>query len=123
MGNRRIGERFPPDDNDLSELAWVPLGWRRWLRKPDEMALLVELSITGASVLAAPGRVVGERVHVKVRSGGGVVEVRNVAKTSNPALCRYGVCFVALDDVLTGIVSDTVAAHQPERKWGWTFVD
>jgi hypothetical protein len=77
--------------------------------------------VTGASVLAAPGVAVGDLVHVKVRGGGGVVEVRRAVQCTEPELCRYGVRFVALDDIFAGLVADTLGAHRPGREWRWEF--
>jgi hypothetical protein len=116
--NRRIGERYKVDVRDV---AWVPLGRRRLVRRRPQTARLVDLSVTGGSVLAAPGVGVGDLVHVKVGGGGGVVEVRRAVECADPELCCYGVRFVALDEVFVGVVADTLAAHRPGREWRWEF--
>jgi hypothetical protein len=118
LWNRRIGERYVVD---LRELEWLPLGRRRFSRRRAEMARLVDLSVTGASVIALPGVAVGDLVHVKVAGGGGVVEVRRAIDCTDTASCRYGVRFVALDEILAGMVAGTLAKHRPGREWRWDF--
>ena len=82
-----------------------------------EIALMVEMSAKCASVLAAPGVVIGDLMQVKVHGGGGVVKVR--ARSTAPIRCcaakRPG---SSRSRFFAGIVADTVAEHRREPNGG-----
>src|SRR5687767_4430384 len=77
---RRVGERFP---------AAVGLRWRlqgRWGRRR-QPAMIVNVSLTGAQIRAVvdDAIAIGSLVDIKIRNGRGVVEVRRIDISHDPA--------------------------------------
>ncbi len=119
--NRRIGERVP---HRLDEIEWRPPTPRRLFRGAPKplTAQLVDLSVTGARVLApeVPALSRGTRVQICVRGHHGVVEVRRIEPSTVDGLTTYGVEFVVLDDGLTELVGQVLSRRKPDADWRWT---
>ena len=122
MMNRRIGNRHAVDVRNVS---WLPQQHRRKqfrLRKATPLTgRLVDLSFTGASVIAPRGISVGERVTIAVGNRRGIVAVRRSTPIAGSPFERYGVEFLALDDGLKDLIARTLDAHVRENEWRWAI--
>lgn len=118
--NRRIGDRRPVDIRDVS---WSPCQdprRRTRLRKPAPFtARLVDLSFTGASVVAPRGTPVGAQVAIAVDNLHGIVVVRRSTAIAGTTLARYGVEFHILQIGLRELVARTLDTHDPNHEWRW----
>ena len=113
---KRLGKRQSTPD--------ITIGWRtdhearKGLRmKPDpQEGLIVDLSVTGAGVLAptADDLRPGMRVKVSFRGEDGSVIVRRVSPTTDPAVTRYGVSFQDFDQRLLNAVNAVLAESRPD---------
>ena len=116
--NRRIGTRHQVD---LGEVSWLPVGQRRGLRRPRaQAARLVDLSVTGAAVIAPPGTEFGRLVRLEITGGfGATVRVQRVSAVDHER-SRYGVQFISQDPGFVDTVNRTIDAHRPDTDWQWT---
>jgi hypothetical protein len=111
--DRRIGQRVR-----IIDLAWtweVPRPRGRFTIGPTrlmlEQAKVVNLSVTGAGLLAPQNKAVhpGLRLAFLVGEATGVVQIRQVRSTFDEHSSYYGVRFVMLDDDLRRTLYDIVA--------------
>ncbi|MCU1345462.1 MAG: hypothetical protein JWL70_1728 [Acidimicrobiia bacterium] len=110
---RRIGQRVR-----ITDLAWtweVPRPRGRFALGSARLVLqearVVNLSVTGAGLLAPHNKLLhpGVRVAVLVGETAGVVQIRQVRSTFDEDSSYYGVRFVVLDDDLRRVLYDLVA--------------
>jgi len=111
--DRRIGQRVR-----ITDLAWtweVPRARGRLTIGPTRLVLqqakVVNLSVTGAGLLALQNRAVhpGMRLAFLVGKATGVVQVRQIRSTFDEHSSYYGVRFVMLDDDLRRLLYELVA--------------
>jgi hypothetical protein len=122
MMNGRIGVR---NHVDVRDVLWLPEGDERGrfrLRRPAPLtATLVDLSFTGAALIAPAGVQVGRRVSIAVGQGQGIVTVRRSVPLRGTPLEQYGVEFLSLDNELRDVIVRTLDAHDPETAWRWSI--
>ena len=115
--DQRIGDRIPVD---IDGVAWLPPMRRRsFLRRSSlHTARVVEFSLSGAGVLAPAEPLVpmGQLVTMVMNGHRGTVKVRRRVATDDPAIARYGVEFVELDEAFREDVRAKFAEACPERK-------
>ena len=121
ISHRRSGERLRVE---LDEIGWEPPGRprRRFpMRLPVQTARVIDMSITGASVIAPvdPPLTVGQRVTIRFGLHSGIVEIRHIEQTSDRAMTRYGTQFVMLDKPLQDLVAASIAVHRPGTEETW----
>jgi hypothetical protein len=68
--------------------------------------MIVNISLTGAQIraVADDAIAIGSLVDIKIRNGRGVVEVRRIDISHDPAIAHYGVRFVELDVPLKDLI-------------------
>lgn len=112
---RRIGRRTPIEP---VELQWIAPQVRRGLRRREptpQRAQLVELSVSGAMILAPGGDTQpGHVVEILWNGHSGTVIVRRVTPTTTPDLGLFGVEFKQWDVQLRDLVSQTLGRQRPE---------
>lgn len=119
---RRMGERVSPSDLTL---LWCPpgtkVGARRGKKQP-AVARVVDLSHTGAQVMArADDRVQrGASLDIILRDVPCEVRVRWIRPTSNPEVLAYGIEFMrpprALTDIITEVFAEVYAREGLELR-------
>lgn len=117
--NQRIGDRVPVD---VDGVEWQPAGPRRSRFKRTRLvARIVEVSVSGAGILAPaePHVPLGQIVTIVLNGRQGSVCVRRRERTADPAVIRYGVEFVSLDNPLIEIVNAKLAEVRPEAAYYW----
>jgi hypothetical protein len=114
--SRRIGQRLRTAE--LSLVWEVPRPRPRLSFMPRKTMLqdakVVNLSVTGAGLLAPPndGLRVGIRVTVKIGGAIGVVQIRRMGATYDEGLVYYGVRFVVLPADFSRIVYDMLGSER-----------
>ena len=110
-GNRRIGERTAIEPTDIT---WLPVQKKPRLRRrtKPKPALLVQLSVTGAGVVAPADFAVhaGTRAVIEIDGLHGLVEVRHIEPSNDPFMSLYGVEFLSLDPKLSQRINRTLSA-------------
>jgi hypothetical protein len=105
---RRVGVRVPVGG---CVVEWAPPRKHRFARRPTAaLAQLVDVSVTGAAVLAAPGVSEGAVMEIRRDGGEGLVEVRRVTHDLSGGHTKYGVAFVWLDPGMQAQVYELVEA-------------
>ena len=121
LGERRIGERFQIHEprlgwNVLQKSGHAPFARRR--RRPMPECRFLDVSVTGARILAPVGRDlhVGSRITLDYDGEPTTVQIRRV-EPYNRAFSVYGVSFVELGPYLQQIVyaADDGPARRHER--------
>lgn len=119
---RRVGSRH--------SVAWLEVGWRYWIGPPEEggsrpvgtaTGHLVDVSVTGAGVMAPASPYVGVGVAVALDFAGlhGGVVIRRVDAVNGEASARlYGVEFLDVHSELGVALGDAfVARHSELPEW------
>ena len=119
-GNRRIGERVTITP---VAVAWMPAitenrRGRRGRRRSPQPAYLVELSVSGARIVAhSRSRIeVGTWMELDVQGHHGVVEVRRIEDTDNRSAFVFGVVFILLAPELQQRIYRTIALSRSRRR-------
>ena len=112
---RRIGVRVPADG---IEVRWVPTPDVIDLRDDAFLGRVVEVSVTGAAIVASSRLPVAVSSQARVRFGDteSTVTVRHVSPTENDAVARYGIEWSRLEDPLRELVFGTIADATPARR-------
>ena len=118
--DRRLGSRIPVAVD--APVSWLPLTPAKRFRRPrqPQRAWIIDLSVTGARINAPTDRPIvrGSHVEIEVNHARGIVRVRRIDATANPAMALYGVEFLQLDPPLQDLMSKTLAAHRPNQpRW------
>jgi hypothetical protein len=100
---RRIGTRVPVEG---VEVTWRAVSRER--RRPGTVARVVDLSVTGIGLVAAPGVPAGSTMELEHAGGRALVDVR-WSEAVDPVRARYGCAFAALDDAFEDWVHRVVA--------------
>ncbi len=117
--NQRIGDRILVD---VDGAEWQPAAQRRSLfKRPQLTARVVEVSVSGAGILAPaePHVPLGQIVTIVLNGKAGTVYVRRRERTADPATLRYGVEFVSLDNPLAELAKSRLAEVLPEPTYFW----
>jgi len=109
MDERRVGRRVEIDGEPVT---WIvdPPGWKIWLTKEECEGRIVDLSVSGAGIVA-PGDLgleAGTIVGIRFRDHDGIVIVRRVAESDEEGQAYYGVMFHQLHPAVERWVHDTV---------------
>ena len=94
-------------------------GWRRRVEIEEgatfEDAELVDLSMTGAGIIAPfdPTLVEGSSVRVEWGGSRAVVEIRQIGAGPSTGASHYGVVFLDMDHDFERQVADYIGAHRP----------
>lgn len=112
---RRIGVRVPTDG---IEVRWIPGPDVIDLRDDAFLGRVVEVSVTGAAVVASSSLPVEVAAHARLRFGDteSTVTIRHVSPTENEAVSCYGVEWGRLEDPLRELVYGAVADATPARR-------
>ena len=117
--NQRIGDRIPVY---VDGVEWQPVAPRRSLfKRPRLTARVVEVSVSGAGILAPaePHVPLGQIVTIVLNDRAGTVHVRRRERTTDPATLRYGVEFVSLDNPLAELAKALLAEVRPAPTFFW----
>jgi hypothetical protein len=103
--SRRLGERLGVHGVVLS---WNTRGRRRprWQRRPFPEADVIDVSVTGAQLLApeSPWIQVGQLITVAAGGAVGTVRIRRIVPVTNGPLCMFGVEFIDLEPALQALL-------------------
>ena len=116
---RRIGRRRAVVDH----ITWEPQLPKRLFRRASwEQATIVEISVSGARVLARANEAITRRSRISIGFGSdrGLVEVRRVEAAPDKSMAFYGVQFLWLDDNMQRLFDDAAAVEAPaDLDWRW----
>lgn len=112
---RRIGARVPTAG---IEIRWVPTPDVIDLRDDAYLGRVVEVSVTGAAILASSRLPVDISSQARLRFGDteSTVTIRHVSPTENGEVSRYGIEWSRLEDPLRQLVYGAVADAAPARR-------
>lgn len=120
---KRLGERIP--------LGEVLVGWRvdevvpgrlRDRQRPTELGRLLDVSVSGAAIIAPYAQEMrpGRPVAIRLGDADGVVRIRRVAEIDDPDWRLYGVEFVESDLELRDWINGLLDAQRPSSaELGW----
>jgi len=112
--SRRVGDRLAVQG---IVLGWNTKGRRtpRWKRQPFAEADVIDVSVSGASVLAPDDRSILLNQKVTVTAGGalGEVRVRRIVPVSNGQTAVFGVEFVSLEEPLEALLYSRLGSLGP----------
>lgn len=114
---RRIGRRFDAPRNRIAWRLGRPVRGVPWLRRRSEVGLLVNVSVSGAGVLAPDCMDLepGSRVTIGFEGTTGQVIVRRISSCGDESQNLYGIEFAEPGSPLTSIVYDTFLAESEGR--------
>jgi len=114
---RRIGRRFDAPRNRISWRVDRPIRGVPWLRRRSEVGLLVNVSVSGAGVLAPDCMDLqpGSRVTIGFEGATGQVIVRRISSCGDESQNLYGIEFAEPGSPLTSLVYDTFLAETEGR--------
>lgn len=114
--SRRMGERLAVHGVVLS---WDTRGRRspRWKRRRFDEADVIDVSVSGAQLLAPDNQriAVGHRVTIVAGGAIGVVRVKRIAPVTHGPLAIFGVEFVTLEPALEALLFSQLDAERPRR--------
>lgn len=112
---RRIGVRVPTEG---VEVRWIPRPEVVDLREDAYLGRVVEVSVTGAAVIASSNLPVEVSSQARVRFGDteSTVMIRHVTPTDTDGVSRYGIEWSRLEDPLRHLVYGVVADATPARR-------
>lgn len=116
---RRIGRRFDAPRNRIAWRVDRPVLGLPWVRRRSEVGLLVNVSVSGAGVLAPDCMDLqpGSRVTIGFEGTTGDVIVRRISSCGGESQNLYGIEFAEPASPLTSLVYDTfLAESQPSEQ-------
>ena len=119
--SRRLGERLAVHG---LVLGWNTRGRRtpRWKHRQFDEADVIDVSVTGAQLLAPDDLriIVGHRVTIVAGGAIGAVRVKRIVPVSNGPLALYGVEFITLEPPLEALLFSRLdAVKRPPESVIW----
>jgi hypothetical protein len=110
---RRLGRRFKAPRNRIAWRLDRSVRGVPWLRRRAEVGLLVDVSVSGAGVLAPDCMDLqpGSRVTIGFEGTRGQVIVRRISSCGDESQNLYGIEFAEPGSPLTSVVYDTFLAE------------
>ena len=124
---RRLGERLPLGEVLLSwRVDEVVPGRLRDKPRPPEIGRLIDVSVSGAAIVApaSPDLRPGRAVVVRLDGADAVVRIRRIAEFGDDGWRIYGVEFLDLDLAFRDWINALLDIRRPDStKLGWDSAD